>query len=63
MDETFLASAARLADFPAMGHPGKIPGTRELMPHQSYRLVYEIQGDEVLILALIHVARQWPPEE
>ena len=41
--------AARLADHPKLGRPGKIQGTRELVPHESYRLVYEISGEAVWI--------------
>jgi toxin ParE1/3/4 len=47
LDELFGEAAERLARHPKMGRPGKIAGTRELIPHESYRLVYEIQGDEV----------------
>ena len=60
MDELFSDSAARLADHPKLGWPGKIQGTRELIPHESYRLVYEISGETVWMLALVHIARQWP---
>jgi addiction module RelE/StbE family toxin len=60
MDELFSAAAGRLADYPKVGRPGKIEGTRELVPHESYRLVYEISGETVWVLALIHTARQWP---
>lgn len=61
MDELFSEATAKLADFPMRGRPGLIPGTRELFPHESYRLVYEIEGDTVWILTLIHTARRWPP--
>ena len=61
MDDLFSDSAARLADHPMLGHPGKVPGTRELIPHESYRLVYEIDDHAVWILALVHTTRQWPP--
>ena len=44
-----------------MGRSGVIAGTRELIPHESYRLVYQIDGDIVWVLALVHTARQWPP--
>jgi mRNA-degrading endonuclease RelE of RelBE toxin-antitoxin system len=27
----------------------------------SYRLVYEIDGDTIWILTLVHTKRQWPP--
>lgn len=36
MDEIFSKSAARLADHPKLGRIGRIPGTREVIPHKSY---------------------------
>lgn len=61
MDELFATAAGRLAEHPLLGRAGRIPGTRELMPHESYRLVYEVHSDAVWILALVHTARMWPP--
>lgn len=39
-DEIFSDAAARLIQHPMLGKPGKIPGARELILHESYRLVY-----------------------
>jgi toxin ParE1/3/4 len=61
MDERFEVAVGRRAGHPLMGRPGKIPGTRELIPHESYRLIDEVQADTVWILALVHTARLWPP--
>ena len=61
MDKVFSDAAARLAKHPKIGKTGKISGTRELVPHESYRLVYEIDDGTIWVLALIHTARQWPP--
>lgn len=61
MDDRFSAAAASLRDFPESGRRGATPGTRELLAHRNYRLVYTIEADTVWIIALIHVARQWPP--
>lgn len=61
MDALFSAAVARLTEHPSLGKAGGIPGTRELTPHESYRLVYEIEGDVLWVLALVHTARQWPP--
>jgi addiction module RelE/StbE family toxin len=61
MDQLFSDAAAGLSEFPMLGRPGRIPGTRELIPHESYRLVYEIGDQTVWVLALVHTARQWPP--
>ncbi|HET7266488.1 MAG TPA: type II toxin-antitoxin system RelE/ParE family toxin [Oleiagrimonas sp.] len=60
MDALFGDAAARLAAHPGMGREGTVPGSRELIPHESYRLVYEINGATVWVLALVHVAREWP---
>ncbi len=61
MDQLFSDAAAALSELPMRGRAGKIPGTRELVPHESYRLVYEIEDETVWVLALVHTARQWPP--
>jgi toxin ParE1/3/4 len=61
MDKLFSDAAAKLANFPMLGREGKIPGTRELIPHENYRLIYEIEADTVWVLALVHTSRQWPP--
>jgi toxin ParE1/3/4 len=61
MDESFSDAVTRLAEYPFMGRPGTIPGTRELIPHESYRLVYELAGETLWILALVHTSRRWPP--
>lgn len=61
MDLLFSDAAAALAHFPMQGRPGTIIGTRELIPHESYRLVYELADERVWVLALVHTARQWPP--
>ena len=61
MDELFERAAQRLCEHPKLGKVGKLPGTRELIPHESYRLIYELSLDTVWVLALVHTARQWPP--
>ena len=63
MDQLFSEASAKLTDFPTLGHAGLILGTRELIPHVSYRLVYEVDNGEstVWVLALVHTARRWPP--
>ncbi|HOP18303.1 MAG: type II toxin-antitoxin system RelE/ParE family toxin [Gammaproteobacteria bacterium] len=61
MDERFSQAVSPLTDHPRIGRQGMVPGTLELIPHEHYRLVYEIDGDTAWILALVHTSRQWPP--
>ena len=62
MDNRFKNAIARIAQHPESGPVGIIAGTRELIPHQSYRVVYEQGPVAIWILALVHSSRQWPPE-
>lgn len=61
MDNLFSSAAESLSDFPLRGRAAMIPGTRELIPHESYRLIYEVEDDSVWVLAIVHTARRWPP--
>ncbi len=63
IDLLLEASVLKLADFPQIGRIGLIPDTRELIPHPSYRVVYEIRDDGIWITSIVHTSRQWPPVE
>jgi toxin ParE1/3/4 len=60
MDELFSERARNLLEFAEMGRPGMLPDTRELTVHPNYRLVYELVGDDVHILNVVHARRDWP---
>lgn len=60
LDELFAEKASRLADHPALGRPGRVNRTRELVVHQNYLMIYDLTQDQVRILRVLHTARQWP---
>ncbi|WP_419633594.1 type II toxin-antitoxin system RelE/ParE family toxin [Thiolapillus sp.] len=33
----------------------------KVLTHQNYVLVYDVAGDQVRVLRVLHAARQWPP--
>lgn len=61
MDALFARAAKRLGRTPHMGRSAPISGSRQVIPHPHYRLIYEISNGEVWVLAIVHTARQWPP--
>lgn len=61
LDELFSEKANLLLDHPNLGRTGRVPGTRELVAHRNYILVYDLSGDAVRVLRLLHAARQGPP--
>lgn len=52
-------SISNLAIFPTMGVKGVIPDTRELY-HNGYRIVYEVNANEISIITILHCSRLYP---
>ena len=50
-----------LAQNPALGRPGRVEGTRDLVvPGTPYLVPYRVRGHAVEILRVFHGARKWP---
>lgn len=60
LDERFSDEAKRLSTYPYLGRPGRVSGTRELVVHQNYILIYNVAGAVIRVLRVLHVARHWP---
>ena len=51
----------KLGDYPALGRPGRVSGTRELIVSGTpYIIPYRVHGDEIEILRVFHAKRRWP---
>lgn len=59
-DEKVEQSAERLLQQPRMGRNGRVPGTRELVIHPNYILVYREAAAKLEILRVLHAAQKWP---
>lgn len=47
----------------AMGRPGRVSGTRELViPHTQILIPYRVKHSAITVLRVYHGARQWPEE-
>ena len=59
--ERVLRAVAMMADQPALGRPGRVPGTRELVvPRTRYLVPYRVRGSAVEILRVFHTSRHLP---
>ena len=58
LDELLSEKTVRLLDHPGLGRPGRLQGTRELVAHRNYILIYDVAGDLVRVLRVLHAARQ-----
>ncbi|WP_456362308.1 type II toxin-antitoxin system RelE/ParE family toxin [Pseudomonas syringae] len=44
------------------GRAGRVMGTREWVAQQNCILIYDVTGEQVRVLRILHAARQWPSE-
>jgi toxin ParE1/3/4 len=59
--QKIFRAANLLKKNPAMGRPGRVAGTRELVVGGTpYILPYRVRRDAVEILRVFHAARRWP---
>lgn len=57
--------ASLLAQYPGLGRPGRIVGTRELViPQTPYVVAYtvDLTIGAVIMLRVLHGAREWPAQ-
>ena len=51
----------RLQEFPAIGRPGRVEGTRELVIADTpYIVPYRVEDGVVQIITVLHNAQRWP---
>jgi toxin ParE1/3/4 len=63
VDERIGAQVKILKKFPEAGRIGRVEGTRELVIHRTpYLAAYQVKGNTVRILRVLHGAQLWPGE-
>lgn len=60
LDELFEQKADQLIAHPELYRAGRKRGTREMVVHPHYIVIYRVQGETVEILRVKHTAQQWP---
>lgn len=59
-DELIELKAEQLVERPQLHRAGRKRGTREMVVHPHYIVIYRVSKDLVEILRVKHSARQWP---
>lgn len=60
MGDMLIEKAEQLDEHPKLGRVGRVKGTRELVAHPNYLLIYRIVGEVAEVLRVKHAAQKWP---
>ncbi len=60
MKDLIEAAVLPLAEHPYLYKSGRVPGTRELVAHPNYLVVYRVAADRIEVVAVIHARQQFP---
>lgn len=59
LDEAFEIHAHRALANPQLYKLGRVAGTREIVVHPNYIMIYSADAAQVTILRVLHAARRW----
>lgn len=59
LNESIEVATTALPDHPYLYRMGRIPGTREIVVHPNYLVVYRIE-DWIEILTVLHARQEYP---
>lgn len=60
LEDLILTSAQNLSFMPYVGRPSYSFGSRELVVHPNYMIVYRISETSVFITAIVHTRQLYP---
>ncbi|MER2516996.1 MAG: type II toxin-antitoxin system RelE/ParE family toxin [Candidatus Accumulibacter phosphatis] len=60
LQDLIEASVLPLSEHPYLYRPGRVSGTRELVVHPNYIVVYRVLTDQVEIVGVLHASREYP---
>ncbi|WP_054078650.1 type II toxin-antitoxin system RelE/ParE family toxin, partial [Pseudomonas amygdali] len=58
--ERLQSAILPVADHPYLYRPGRVPGTRELVAHPNYVLVYRVTLERIEVVNVIHARQEYP---
>lgn len=60
LNERLESAVLPLAEHPYLHRPGRVPGTRELVAHPNYVLVYRVAAERIEIVNVLHARQEYP---
>lgn len=51
------------AEHPYLYRSGRVPGTREIIAHPNYIVVYQVTAERIEVVSVLHARQEYPPHE
>jgi toxin ParE1/3/4 len=61
MKSIIQAATLPTAEYPYLFREGRVPGTREIVAHPNYIVVYRVAEAWIEIVNVVHAREQYPP--
>jgi toxin ParE1/3/4 len=58
--ERLESSVLPLSEHPYLYRSGRVPGTREIVAHPNYVVVYRIAADCIEVVGVLHARQEYP---
>lgn len=49
-----------LSEHPYLYRPGRVPGTREIVVHPNYLVIYRIAAEHIEVVSVLHARQEYP---
>ncbi len=60
LEHDIVHSAEQLPNHPYLYRVGRVSGTREMVVHPNYLLVYQVEMNSITILNVLHARQDYP---
>ncbi len=60
LKERIQDSILPLAEYPYWGRPGRVSGTREIVVHPNYIVIYRVTHTDIEVVNVLHARQQYP---
>ena len=55
------AAVLPVAEHPYLYRSGRVPGTREIIAHPNYIVVYQVMAERIEVVSVLHARQEYPP--
>lgn len=60
LKERLESAVLPLSEHPYLYRPGRVPGTREIVVHPNYLVIYRIAAEHIEVVSVLHARQEYP---